>query len=143
MTRNGIVREIRGDEALICPADGSVCETCEARQTCLTLPGGKDGDTDFWIRNNIGAAAGDLVELELKPSASLTIIASTFLVPVFSLFAGYLLMMNGSDSHRAIGAGAGLLVGIVISIVINKRLGAGQGYNMQMIKVLESADNHS
>lgn len=143
MIRKGLVREIMGDEALVCPADGSECDTCEARHACLSLSGGTGTDTDFWVHNDVGAAPGDLVELELKSSASITIIASTFLVPVFLLFTGYSLMMNGSDSQRALGAAAGLLAGIVAAIVINKRLGTKKGYNMQMTKVLEKADSNS
>ena len=143
MIRKGIVREIKGDEALVCPADGSECDTCEARHACLSLSGGTGADTDFWMQNDVEAAPGDLVELELKSSASLTIIASTFLVPVFLLFTGYSLMMNGSDSQRALGAVAGLLAGIVAALMINKRLGTKKGYNMQMTRVLEKADSHS
>jgi len=141
MTRKGLVREIKEEKALVCPADGTECDTCEARHACLSLSGGTGAD--FWVYNNAGAAPGDLVELELKSSASLAIIASTFLVPVFLLFTGYLLMMNGSDSQRALGAAAGLLAGIVAAIVINKRLGSKKGYNMQMTRVLEKADSHS
>ena len=92
------------------------------------------------MSNDIGASPGDLVELELRSSASLTIIASTFLLPVFLLFAGYLFMMNGTDLQRALGAGAGLVAGIVSAIVINKRLGSKKGYNMQMMRILERAE---
>jgi positive regulator of sigma E activity len=140
MTRKGLVREVRDDEALICPIEGSECQTCEARHACLSLSGGKGKDTDFWVPNSIGASPGDLVQLELSSSASLTIIASTFLVPVFLLFAGYLISMNGSDSQRAIGAAAGLVTGIVFAIIVNKRLGSEKNYNMQMVKVLERKD---
>lgn len=143
MTRKGLVRELKGNEALICPADGDECDSCEARHACLSLSGGKDRKADFWMINDIGASPGDLVELELKSSASLTIIASTFLLPVFLLFAGYLFMMNGSDSQRALGAGAGLIAGIVTAIVINKRIGAKKGYSMQITKILERSDNNS
>lgn len=141
MTRTGLVREVRGDQALICPADDNECDSCEARHACLSLSGGADRNADFWMQNDIGASPGDLVELELKSSSSLTIIASTFLLPVFLLFAGYLLMMNGPDSQRALGAGAGLVAGIAAAIVINKRLGAGKDYNMQMTKILKRAES--
>jgi len=141
MTRQGIVREVRGEEALICPTDGSECDSCEAKHACLSLSGGTERNTDFWMSNDKGASRGDLVELELRSSASLTIIASTFLLPVFLLFAGYLFMMNGTDLQRALGAGVGLVAGIVSAIVINKRLGTKKGYNMQMTRILEKADN--
>ncbi len=139
MIRNGLVREVRGEEALICPTDGSECNSCEARHACLSLSGGKERNTDFWMPNDLGASPGDLVELELRSSASLTIIASTFLLPVFLLFAGYLFMMNGTDLQRALGAGVGLVAGIVSAIVINKRLGTKKGYNMQMTEILKKA----
>lgn len=139
MTRKGLVREVRGDEALICPVDAGECDSCEARHACLSLSGGKGRNTEFWIPNDIDASPGDLVELELRTSASLIIIASTFLLPVFLLFAGYLIMMNGTDAQRALGAGAGLVVGIAAAVVNNKRLGARKSYNMQMTKILERA----
>lgn len=142
MIRKALVLEVREEEALVCPADGSECDTCEAKHACLSLSGGKNRSSEFWINNSIGAAPGDLVELELKSSASLTIIVSTFLVPVFLLFAGYLTMINGNDSQRALGAGAGLFAGIVAALVINRRLGAKKDYNMQMTKVLKNADSN-
>ncbi len=142
MTRKGLVREVSREEALVCPVDGNECDSCEARHACLSLSGGKDKNTDFWMPNDIGASPGDLVELELRSSASLTIIASTFLLPVFLLFAGYLFMMNGTDFQRALGAGAGLVAGIVSAVVINKRLGTRKGYNMQMTKILERAESN-
>lgn len=141
MTRKGLVREVRGDEALICPADDNECDSCKARHACFSLSGAKDKNADFWMLNDIGASPGDLVELELRSSASLTIIVSTFLLPVFLLFAGYLFMMNGTDLQRALGAGAGLVAGIVSAVVINKRLGTRKGYNMQMTKILERSDS--
>ncbi len=142
MTRKGLVRKVRGEEALICPVDGNECDSCEARHTCLPLSGGKGKNADFWMPNDIGASPGDLVELELRSSASLTIIASTFLLPICLLFAGYLFMMNGTDLQRALGAGAGLVAGIVAAVVINKRLGTRKGYNMQMTKILERVESN-
>ncbi|MEN8208300.1 MAG: SoxR reducing system RseC family protein [Candidatus Fermentibacteria bacterium] len=143
MIRKGLVRDVKGDEALICPTDGNACDSCEAKHACLSLSGGKERDSDFWVHNDIGASPGDTVELELRYSASLTIIASTFLLPVFFLFAGYLFMMNGNDLQRASGAGAGLVAGIISAIVINKRLGAKKDYNMQMTEILEKADSNT
>ncbi len=141
MKKIGLVREIRGDEALICSADGNECDSCEARHACFSMSGTEGKKDDFWMLNDIGASPGDMVELELKSSASLTIIASTFLLPVFLLFAGYLFMMNGTDLQRALGAGAGLVAGIAAAIVINKRLGTKKGYNMQMTEILKRAEN--
>ncbi|MFO8183593.1 MAG: SoxR reducing system RseC family protein [Candidatus Aegiribacteria sp.] len=140
MTREAIVREVRDGQALVCPVDTSECSACEARHACMTLSGGKREERSIWVANEVGAAPGDKVRLELKSAASLAIIAATFLIPVLLLFAGYLLMMGGPDADRAAGAGGGLLLGIIAAVIVNRRLGASRNYNMQIVKILERAD---
>lgn len=140
MKRNGIILEVRDDEALVSLSGAGECESCEARSACFSLSGGRSSNLESWMKNETGAHPGDLVELELAPAASLAMITSTFLLPVLLLTAGYFFMMNESDSVRAIGAGVGLIFGIVAAIVINRRLGSKKGFNMSMTRILEKAD---
>ncbi|MCD4847239.1 MAG: SoxR reducing system RseC family protein [Candidatus Aegiribacteria sp.] len=140
MKRNGIVLKVRDDEALVSLSGAGECDGCEARSACFSLSGGKSSNPESWMKNEKDAQPGDLVELELAPAASLTMITSTFLLPVLLLTAGYFFMMNESDSVRAMGAGVGLLVGIIAAVVINRRLGSKKGFNMSMTRILEKAD---
>ncbi len=140
MKRNGIILEVRDDEVLVSLSGAGECDGCEARSACFSLSGGKSSNTESWMKNEVDAQPGDFVELELAPAASLAMITSTFLLPVLLLTAGYFFMMNETDSVRAMGAGIGLLVGIVAAVVINRRLGSKKGFNMRMIRILEKAD---
>ncbi|MBD3277310.1 MAG: hypothetical protein GF388_03335 [Candidatus Aegiribacteria sp.] len=138
MTREGIVCEVKGRRAFIAPSDSSECDSCEAKHACHALSGGKEEDSGYWVINEIGAAKGDRVKLELSPSASITIILSTFLVPVLLLFAGYLFMLNGSDTERAIGAGIGLAAGILLAMIINRRMRSKDSYNVRITRILKN-----
>ena len=101
MTRKALVREVRDGLALVCPVDSSECDSCEAKHACLSLSGKKREERSFWLSNEAGASEGDIVRLELKPSASLAIITVTFLVPVLLLFAGYMLRGRTRRGHWA------------------------------------------
>jgi len=143
MTREGLVLQIRGSEALVCPADTSDCNSCEAKHACMVLSGGGKKDSSFWVQNTVGAEKGDRVKLELKASSSITIIFTTFMVPVLMLFAGYLLMLSGTDGERALGAGAGLLAGIAVAIIVNRKLGSSRNFSLQVVRILKKSDGSS
>lgn len=140
MKRNGIILEVRDDEALVSMSGAGDCDGCEARSACFSLSDRKSSNPESWMRNEADAQPGDLVELELAPTASLVMITSTFLLPVLLLTAGYFFMMNEADSVRAMGAGVGLLIGIAAAVVINRRMGSKKGFNMRMIRILEKAE---
>ena len=135
MLRNGIVLELRGKEALVSMSGGEGCGSCESKHACFSLTGGRSKEIRFWMENEAGASPGDIVELEISPGASLRVIIVTFLVPVLLLAAGYLLMSNGDDRSRALGAGAGLVVGIALAILANRKLSRREGGDMRMIRV--------
>lgn len=140
MTREAFVKKTDSGQALVCPADTSECNSCEAKHACMVISGGKKRDLSFWVSNTAGAKEGDRVKLELKASASITIILTTFMVPILLLFAGYLFMLNGSDGERAIGAGAGLLAGIAIAILANRKLSSRRNFSLHIVRILQRAD---
>lgn len=140
MKRTGTVIRVEDGMALVSCGGSEACATCQAKHACQFLSGGGDQKAESWMKNSAGAFPGDTVELELSPRASLTIIASTFLLPVLLLAAGYLFMMNQSDTGRAAGAGVGLLVGILISIHINRRLGSRDEFAMKMCGIPVGSD---
>ena len=140
MTRKAVVLEVRGDEALVSLTGAEECDGCAAKSSCFTLSSGRKREETLWLLNDAGASVGDMVELELAPSASLKVISVTFLVPVLLLAAGYLLVSNGSDGQRALGAGIGLAVGIVFALLVNRRLSAKGFSGLAMIRVIPRDD---
>lgn len=137
MTREGIVCEVKGRKAFVAPSESSECDSCEARHACHVLSGSRKQDPGYWVINEIGAAKGDRVRVELSPTASITIILSTFLMPVLLLFTGYLFMSNGSDAQRAAGAGVGLATGIALAMIVNKRMRSKDSYNVRITRIME------
>ncbi|OPL19447.1 MAG: hypothetical protein AVO35_10540 [Candidatus Aegiribacteria sp. MLS_C] len=140
MTREAVVLESSEGIALVRPVDGGECDTCEARHACLSLSGGGREERSFLAADPFGVSPGDRVRLELKSSASLTMIAVTFILPVLLLFAGYLAMSGGGDATRALGAGSGLMLGIALALLVNRRLCRSSGFSMVVVRILEKAD---
>jgi len=126
MTRNGIVVALEGDTATVSLTGSAGCGSCEARHACFSLSPGSGKEVTCRVANATGVSVGDVVVLELAPAASLKAILATFLLPVLTLVAGYLLTSGGGDARGAAGAGAGLLVGIALAVLVNRRL-TGRG----------------
>jgi positive regulator of sigma E activity len=135
VTRNGIVVEVSGDRALVSLSDSAECSSCAAKHACYGLSGKKGLEINSWVRNDAGARAGDRVELELEPATSMLVIFITFLMPVMLLAGGYLLMSGRGEPVRAAGAGVGLFLGILLAVLVNRKLARRQGCEMRIIAV--------
>lgn len=102
-------------------ADGSTCSIC-------TLLGGKNR-TETKAKNTVGAAVGDVVEVESRSARMLGYAALVFLVPLLAAFAGYLLgyfAFSLGDYAVLVGIGALVLsflpIWLYSKLVISKRL---------------------
>ncbi len=137
MNRRALVLKVEKGRAYVSPVDVSDCEGCEAGNACRSFSGKNRKPRPFWVLDDIGVSEGDVVDVELKPSVSLTIISVTFLVPVLMLFAGYLFTLGGSTLEVASGSGIGLLAGILFSVLVNRRLAYGKGFGMRVTNVVK------
>lgn len=82
MTNKAYVKEINGDKAVLSVKRECACggkENCSAK--CFTL---QSEIIEVITDNEIGAKAGDYVEVEGKTSAILTYAAIVFILPVFT-----------------------------------------------------------
>jgi positive regulator of sigma E activity len=140
MKRRGKVIRLDGDRALVSLESSEDCSRCAAKHACMTMSGGRERTGECWVRNPAGADIGQMVEIEMAPSASLWIIASTFMVPVISLALGYLVMMGRSDGLRAAGAGIGLVAGILISIVVNRKFSGSDRFTLSISRTVGMPD---
>ena len=136
MTRNGIILELREDEAFVSLTGAEECESCAAKGSCFTLSSKRKREDKLWLRNEVGAAVGDMVELELAPSASLKVISVTFLVPVLLLVFGYMFASSGSDGQRAVGAAIGLVTGVIIALLVNRKLAASGFTGLTLARII-------
>ena len=138
MIHSGIVSEIRGRNAIVA-VDSARCNTCAVKDACMGLISSCSGERFLEAANDAGARTGDTVEVELRPPAALTVVSITFLVPVVLMGAGYAVMARGPISG-AIGAVAGLIMGLLLSWLANRRLRTKPGYGLSVIRVLETGE---
>lgn len=87
--------------------------------------------------NRADARTGDLVEVELKTSSTIWVIAVTFLLPVAMLFAGYLVGAPGGAGSAALGALVGLVAGGLLALGVNRALCSRSSFQMEVVRVLE------
>jgi len=139
MRHNGVVRRLRAGEALVEIAGGESCSGCSQKHACFSLSGGQVKTRRAWVENREGAQPGDLVELELSTSSTISVILVTFLLPVATIFAGYLIGAPGGAGSGAIGALAGLVVGGLTALGLNRALGKRSAFRMSILRILERA----
>jgi positive regulator of sigma E activity len=136
MTHTGVVRELRGPDALVA-VDSSQCGSCSTRSTCYGLSGRGPDERVVSASNVADASVGDRVEVELQSRASMTAVFVTFLLPVLIMGAGYALFNSGGALSGAAGAFGGLLLGLGLSWTVNRRLCSAPGFGLTVVSVLE------
>ncbi len=143
MRHSGVVREERAGRVLVEMTGGESCSGCSRRHACFSLTGGEVKTRKAWVENRIGARSGDLVEVELRTSATIGVIAVTFLLPVSMLFVGYLVGAPGGAGSAALGALGGLLAGGLIALGVNRALCRRSSFRMEVVRVLERSAGRS
>lgn len=139
MIHTGVVRELRGSSAMVA-VDTSQCGSCSTRSTCYGLSGKPPEERLLPASNTVSASVGDRVEVEFKTTASMTAIFVTFLLPVLTLGAGYLLLRNEGAFPGVAGAVGGLFCGLGLAWVINRRLCSGSAFGLSVVSVLEKGN---
>lgn len=137
MRQRGIVQEVSKGYATVAVAGGEGCGACKARASCMSITGRAPEAKIITVENTHEARTGDAVELELPVSATMQVIAVTFLVPVALLLIGYWIMMPAGSTQAALGAVGGLVVGMAIALVANRRLSGLKTHKMVMTGIVE------
>ncbi len=140
MRQNGIVTRVLDDRIVVSLGGGTECASCENRHSCFSLSGSRMRKIEATLDNTVGASVGDLVQVEFMPRASMTIIAVSFLLPVALLMVGYAIAMPAGPFQGAAGAGIGLIVGIALSIILNRKLAAKKDFNLRITGIVDNPD---
>jgi sigma-E factor negative regulatory protein RseC len=118
------------------------CHSCAARGACATL-GGQKADLLLEVENTVDAQTGDAVRISLAESSVVTAAAVLYLLPAFGLVAGAFTMhvqaaplgMTG-DAPTALGAGIGLVVGLLVAKLISGRLSRSARFIPKLVEVV-------
>ena len=109
-------------------ADGSGCSIC-------TLLGGNHC-TEAKAKNTLGAAVGDIVEIESRSARMLGYAALVFLVPLLVAFAGYLLgFYVFSLGDLAVLCGIGALVVSFLPIWLYSKLIVSKRLDVEIVSI--------
>ena len=85
-SEEGIVKQTRGDLAVVVTQRGAMCHSCKAHDACNTLGGGEEMEVE--ALNPIHARPGDRVKIELSEGAFLWASIQVYLIPPLFLLVG-------------------------------------------------------
>ncbi|MCK4487086.1 MAG: SoxR reducing system RseC family protein [Desulfobacterales bacterium] len=108
LTKTGVVKAIQGRMALVVTRLEPVCESCKAKDVCISLGGG-GANAEIRARNTVGAEPDDVVTISIRGSSLLKASFFVYMVPILALAGGILL---GFLLSRLISVDENFLVGL-------------------------------
>ena len=142
LRQNGLVTGIDDGKVTVSLAGGAECSSCSSRNSCFSFTGSRMRRIEATLDNTVNASVGDLVEVELRPLATMTIIAVTFLLPVAALLIGYVIGAPAGAVEGAAGAGIGLAIGITAALLICRKLTSRRGFDLEITRIVDCPDCH-
>lgn len=141
-TEKGIVTSIGPGTARVRTLPSEACNGCPSCGTCNA----QREDAEVEVINEVGAAIGDRILIDIKTSAYLKATFLLYVMPVIGLTAGAMLGMpvadyygyDGSVCSALLGFGAFFLTVAFVRIQGN-RMGRERAYRPQIVKVLPPA----
>jgi len=85
VTETGVIKEIRGDKALVVVQRGSQCSHCSSHGACSTM---NKKEMMVEVINDLHARTGDQVEISLPTGSFLKMSLMVYFVPVIALVVG-------------------------------------------------------
>ncbi len=135
--QRGVVRSVRGKNAVVGFARAQACEKCGA---CL----GKAGEGMFVeIANTLGVKAGDQVELAFGKSSVILAALTAYGLPLLALILGIAAGMTAlppSNARELIAAGIGLALCALVFIFLRLREPKRKKlprYKLHMVRILD------
>ncbi len=140
---SGVIERILPDgRAAVRVSRAEACMSCESKGACTAL-GGQVKDHILVLANPIDAKPGQWVGLHMPESSVLRASAIIYGLPALTLLGGAgagVAMAEtvglGRDPATAIGAGLGMVVGLLGVYLFNRVLGGRDHYKPQIVSVL-------
>lgn len=108
-SEKGTVVSLRGDRAIVRTTRSAACEGCTSHQACDQV---SDAEMLVEAVNNVKAAVGDNVILEVPDATFLAGSFLVYLVPIISLVIGVFVGSRVGDAHGWDNETTGFLFGI-------------------------------
>jgi sigma-E factor negative regulatory protein RseC len=141
----GVVKEVRGDKALVLTDRKEQCGQCMARGYCEMLGGGKEMVSE--ALNPVGAKVEDIVRIGI-PSGTVTKASMVvYMIPAIGLVGGaaigyYIGKSCGLDSNLStlIGSLAGIGVSMTFVRLLSNVLGKRPSYQLEITEIINPDD---
>ena len=117
MTAQGHVVAVADGRAQVRIEPASGCSSCGSRGSCA---GGKA--QVIWVDAAPGVVAGDTVSFSLRDSTFRAAAFLGYLLPAVTTLIGAAITAGGGDGMSALGAAAGLSIGLVLVRLLGRRL---------------------
>lgn len=112
----------------------SACEKCG-----MCMMSKSNMTVSLTLKNNMGAKIGDTVEVSMGDSFVLTSAAIVYIIPLILGGIGLLITRNMSDWFQLIGIGAGLVGGLIVAVISDRKLRNRKGFRPEIINILEKS----
>jgi len=141
----GIVKEVRGDKALVLTDRKAQCGECTAKGYCQMLGGGKEMLSE--ALNPIGAKTEDIVQIGI-PSGTVTKASMVvYMIPALGIVGGaaigyYIgrLYSLHLDLSTLIGSLAGIGISMIFVRLLSNVLSKRPSYQLEIIKIINPDD---
>lgn len=145
LRERGIVEKTSTEKAMVRIERTSACATCESRSSCHV-----QNNREFVVEvdNEMGAGAGDVVEISMPSSSVIRASLAVYFLPVLGLILGALsggvlaaaLHMEEMTASLA-GGGAGLVLSVIVLKRLDSSVRSRPDYSPRMTRVLRKPES--
>ncbi len=131
----GTVKTISNGRAMVVLKSKAGCSTCGARFACAA---GEGPVRELRIANTLNARPGERVEIGFKPGSRVLASFIIFVLPILLVLAGYFAGASAGRTQNSgiLGAGAGLLIGLLLLAVLNRLYASVEAFRPRMLRRL-------
>jgi len=144
----GKVIKIEGDSVLVESEPTSFCVSCGARDSCSMS--GNSKKRCIWVRNSVGASAGDVVTFGIAEQSMVVLSLLLYLTPVIFMITGalvssrYCMFIDDSDLAAALGGTAGLVLAFALIRIVGPMLSKRKSFSPVLLSIENTGhmENH-
>lgn len=138
MTEKGEITEINSNIATVVFDRKSACDKCGM---CLMTDDQKK--VSVKVKNKLDAKVGDFVIVSMADRFVLRASLIVYFIPILMVGLSFIFTSKTKEIYQIIGLVIGLVLGVTISYIADKKLKNHKGLEPVMIKILEKSQEDS
>ena len=138
MKEEGVVRQVRGNMAVVATLQTEACHSCGAKGACSTMGGLKERIVS--AENQLGAKPGDKVVIAVPTKGVLSAGFLVYIAPILALIIGAYLGQRYAGTHGSVILGLLFLAGgWMLARPMGQRLANRRHLSVKVIRILGQA----